>query len=447
MERDPLARELSLSAAAALVVGQVIAVGIFLTPGTIIRTLASPFWVLVAWGLIGAMAVCGALCYGALAARFPHAGGGYVYLREAFGPRVAFLYGWKCFLVMDPGITAALAMGFAAYVGAIVPVGAMPARMVAVGAIALLAVVHVLGVKPGTTLLTTLAVLKLGLVAGLAALAFASPAGRWEHFVPFVERRPGAPAFAGALAGALVAAFFSFGGWWEVTKIAGEVRNPARTVPRALWLGLATVTLVYVTLTLAFVFVLPIEQVGPGEAFVAQIGTVLLGAGGGAVVAGVVAASVAGSLGAMLLLAPRVYFAMARDGLFPAAAAAVHPRFGTPARAIAAQAALASLLVLLGTFDAIVAYFIFVTVAFIALTVGAVFVLRRRDPTLHVPGHPWTAVVFLGMVAGLLVLLLLNNPLQAALGVAIVAFGVPVYAVIGRRAVPAPAAISPETRS
>jgi APA family basic amino acid/polyamine antiporter len=136
---------------------------------------------------------------------------------------------------------------------------------------------------------------------------------------------------------------------------------------------------------------------------------------------------VLGSLAAVLMLGPRVYFAMARDGLFPAAAAAIHPRFGTPARAIAAQAVLASVLVALGTFDTIVAYFIFITVVFIALTVAAVFVLRRRDASFRVPGYPWTAVTFLALVAGLLVLLALNNPLQAILGVVLVAFGVPVY--------------------
>ena len=132
--RNTLARELTVRSAAAIVVGQVIAVGIFLTPGTIIRTLASPFWVLVVWALIGGMALCGALCYGALAARYPEAGGGYVYLREAFGPQLAFLYGWKCFLIMDPGITAALAWGIASYVNVIVPLGAVALRLVAVSA-------------------------------------------------------------------------------------------------------------------------------------------------------------------------------------------------------------------------------------------------------------------------------------------------------------------------
>jgi basic amino acid/polyamine antiporter, APA family len=440
MASGSLARELTLPAATALVVGQVIAVGIFLTPGTIIRTLASPLWVLTVWGLIGGMALCGALCYGALAGRYPQAGGGYVYLREAYGPRVAFLYGWKCFLIMDPGITAALAVGFASYAGSIVPMGSAALRIVAVSAIAALALVHMAGVRPGTTLLAVLAVLKLALIGGLIALAVISPSGDWGHFAPFAGRRAGAPPLAPALAGALIAAFFSFGGWWEVTKIAGEVRDPARTMPRALLLGLVTVTLVYVATTLAFIYVIPIDAVGVGEAFVAQVGTVLLGPVGGTVVAAIVLACVLGSLGAMLMLAPRVYFAMARDGVFPAAAAAVHPRFGTPARAIAAQAAMASLLVALGTFDTIVAYFIFITVAFIALTVGAVFVLGRRDGALRVPGYPWTPVVFLAMVGGLLVLLLLNNPLQALLGVAIVAAGVPVHR---RLAQPSPSLPTP----
>ena len=343
-----LRRELTLPAATALVVGQVIAVGIFLTPGSMIRTLASPLWVLIVWAIIGGMAICGALCYGALAARYPQAGGGYVYLREAYGPRLAFLNGWKCFLIMDPGITAALATGLASYIGYIVPLGNAAQRIVGIGAIVALALVHMAGVRPGTRLLTTL----------------------------------------------------------------------------------------------AFIYVIPIDQVGAGEAFVAQVGTVLLGRTGGVTVAAIVVVCVLGSLAVVLMFGPRVYFAMARDGLFPAAAASVHPRFGTPARAIAAQAILASVLVALGTFDTIVAYFIFITVAFIALTVAAVFVLARRDPSFEVPGYPWTAVTFLALVAALLALLALNNPLQAILGVVLVALGVPVYAFT-RPTVAVPTEVSP----
>ncbi len=439
MSSRTLTRQLTLPAATALVVSQVIAVGIFLTPGTIIGAMASPLGVLIVWGLIGAMTLCGALCYGALAGKYPHAGGGYVYLREVYGPKVAFLYGWKCFLIMDPGITAALAAGLASYVGFIVPLGPFAARAVPIVTILALALVHIVGVKPGTRLVTTLATLKIALIVGLIGIALLSPAGDWHHFLPFAARHPGAPPLAAATAGALIAAFFTFGGWWEVAKISGEVQDPARTLPRAFRIGLTAVTLIYVMTTLAFIYVIPIERVGSGQAFVAEVGSVLLGPTGGISIAAVVVVCVLGSLGVMLMIAPRLYFAMATDGLFPSAAAAVHPRFGTPARAIAVQALLACLIVAVGTFDTIVAYFIFITVVFIGLTVGAVFVLARRDPAFHVPGHPWTALVFLGMVAGLLALLAVNNPLQAALGVAIVALGLPVYR-LARPARPASAA-------
>lgn len=426
-------RQLRLPAATALVVGQVIAVGIFLTPGTIIATIASPLGVLSIWAVMGVMAICGALCYGALAARYPQAGGGYVYLREAYGPRVAFLYGWKCLLIMDPGITAALATGLASYVAYLVPLTPTGTRMVAVGAIAAFACVHVAGVRLGVRLLTTIAALKILLVIGLTMGALASPLASWDHFVPFVARHPGAPPLLGALAGAFVSAFFSFGGWWEVTKIAGEVRDPETTVPRALWQGLAVVTLLYAIATCAFMAIVPIDRVAAGQAFVAQVGRALAGEGGGAAVAVIVIVCVLGSLGAMQMVAPRLYVAMADDRVLPAAIAAIHPRLGTPVRAIVLQAGLASVLVALGTFDTIVAYFVFVTVAFVALTVASVFVQRRRDPSFHVPGHPWTALVFLGLVAALLALLAAGSPVQALLGLAVVAAALPVYRMLQAR--------------
>jgi basic amino acid/polyamine antiporter, APA family len=427
-----LARELGLLAATALVVGQVIGVGIFLTPGTIIRSIASPLGVLLVWGTMGVMAICGALCYGALAARNPRAGGGYVYLREAYGPRVAFLYGWKCLLIMDPGITAALAVGFASYSAYFLALGPTAVRLVAIAAIATFALIHIAGVRFGTTLITWVTGLKVALVVGLALAAAASPAGSGSHFLPFSARAPGALPLFGAVAGAFVSAFFSFGGWWEVTRIAGEVRDPHRTVARALTLGLVTVMLVYSLATLAFIYVIPIDRVGEGQTFVAQVGEAILGRAGGAVVALTVIVCVLGSLGAMQMMAPRLYFAMAEDGLFPAAVAAVHPRFGTPARAIAVQSVLASALVALGTFDTIVAYFVFVTVVFIAAVVASVFVIRRVDASFKVPGYPWTPATFLLAVAILLTLLALNSPVQALLGVAVAAAALPVYPLISR---------------
>lgn len=427
MAGSTLTRQLTLPAATALVVGEVIAVGIFLTPGAMLRTLASPAWVFAVWMVMGTMAICGGLCFGALAARYPHAGGGYVYLREVYGPRVAFLYGWKCLLIMDPGITAALAAGAAAYVSYLVPLDAFGTRTVAIALILMFAAIHIVGVGPGTRVLMLLTALKVALIAGLIVLAFAAVTDGWRHFVPFIARRPGAPPMAPALAGAYVGAFFSFGGWWEMTKLAGEIRDPARTLPKALWIGLTCITLLYIAATVAFIYAIPIEQIEGGNAFVAQLGGALVGRGGGIALACVVLICILGSLGAIMMFAPRLYFAMAQDGVFPVAAAALHPRFGTPARAIAVQAALASVLVLLGTFDTIVAYFVFITVLFIALTVAATFLVRRRDPAFSVPGHPWTAVIFLVTVSLLLLLLALNNPLQAVLGMGIVALGLPAY--------------------
>src|SRR4051794_10187220 len=177
---------------------------------------------------MGMMAICGGLCFGALAARFPEAGGGYVYLREVYGPRIAFLYGWKCLLIMDPGITAALATGAAAYVGYLVPLDPVASRAVAIGLIVMFAAIHILGVGPGTRILMILTALKIVLIGALIVLAFATVADGWAHFVPFITRRDGAPPIAPALAGAYVGAFFSFGGWWEMTKLAGEVRDPER---------------------------------------------------------------------------------------------------------------------------------------------------------------------------------------------------------------------------
>ena len=436
VEQQSLKRQLGLGSAAALVVGEVIAVGIFLTPAGMVKSLGSPLWLLIVWLVMGAMALSGALCYGELAARFPQSGGGYVYLREAYGPRIAFLYGWKCLLVLDPGLTAALAVGLAGYVGYSIPLTAAGLKAVAIGAIAILAGANVLGVRLGAWLMRWLTIAKLGLIGFFIIWTFALRFGAWSNFIPFVSQHPGSAPLPAALAGAMVAAFFSFGGWWDVTKMTGEVRDPSRTLPRALVLGVVAVTLVYILTSTAFLYMVPIERVTSGEAFAAQAGEALFGKFGGQIFSGGVIILVFGSLAALVMAAPRVYYAMATDGLFFHQAAAIHPRFGTPARAICLQAVLASLLVMSGTFNEIIAYFIFVTVIFIAMTVAAVFVVRRREAaslSYRTPGYPFTPVIFIALVAVLLVLLALNNPMQAFLGLGVVALGLPIYHLIFRQ--------------
>lgn len=392
-------------------------------------------WLLIVWLLMGGMALCGALCYGELAARFPEAGGGYVYLREAYGRPVAFLYGWMALLVMDPGVTAVLAVGLASYVGYIFGLSPVTLKVVAIASIFLVALINVRGVNLGGWLIRWLTVVKLGLLALLIIWGFGLRVGNWSNFTPLVAQRPGSEALLGALAGGIVGAFFSFGGWWDLSKLAGEVRDPERTLPRALTYGVTILTVVYILTSAVFIYLVPLEHVTSGETFAAQAGEVLFGRLGGQALSTIVIVAVTGSLVAVVMSAPRVYFAMARDGLFVPAAAAIHPRYGTPARAIIIQATLASLLVLAGTFETIVSYFVFVVVIFIALTVAALFVFRRRERQTGVyrtPGYPLTPIIFLLLITLLLFLLGGHHPKESIMGVVVVALGLPVYYLLFR---------------
>lgn len=432
-----LRRQLGLGSATAIVAGEMIAVGIFLTPAGMIKTIGSPLWLLLVWLAMGLMALCGALCYGELAGRFPEAGGGYVYLREAYGNRMAFLYGWMCFLVTDPGITAALAIGMAGYVGYVVPLSPIGTKAIAMGALAALAAANVGGIRLGAALMRWLTLVKLGSLAFIALWGLGLRSGDWANFLPLVGQRPGAAPLPAALAGGMLAAFFSFGGWWDVTKIAGEIRDPVRTLPRAMTLGVSVVTSAYILITAVFLYLVPPGHIASDETFAAQAGEILFGTSGGRIFSCIVIISVLGSMAGLVMTAPRVYFAMARDGVFPASVAVVNGRFGTPARAIVLQAFLAALLVAVGGFGQIVAYFVFVTVLFIALTAASVFAGRSgAHPDRRVPGYPVTPVIFLALASLLLILVAGTNPKQALLGVLVVAAGIPVYHLRSTKKIP-----------
>ena len=430
-----LRRQIGIRTAAALVVGEVIAVGIFLTPAGMAKDLGSPMLLLWVWVVMGAMALCGALCYGELAARYPEAGGGYVYLREAYGPAVAFMYGWMAFLVMDPGLTAILGVGLATYAGYGLKLSPVAIKLVAIAAIMFLALINIRGVKLGAGFVRTLTFLKLGLLAFIFLWGVGFQLGDWSNFSPFVTRRANSTPLIGALAGGLVGAFFSFAGWWDLGKLAGEVKNPGRTLPRALIYGVIIITLVYILTSFAFVYLVPLDRVTSGETFAAQAGEVLFGRAGGLIFSLVVVVAVLGSLAAVIMSAPRVYFAMARDGVFFPSVATLHKRFETPARAIALQAVLASVLVVVGSFNEILSYFVFVVIVFVGLTVAALFKLRREESDsvrFLTPGYPVTPAVFLMLIVVQLVLLGGGNPKQALLGVAVVALGLPVYLLVFR---------------
>jgi basic amino acid/polyamine antiporter, APA family len=429
-EGPALTRRLGLTTATALVVAEVIGVGIFLTPAGMAKTLGSPFWLLAVWLAMGASAIGGALCFGALAARYPRAGGSYVYLKEAYGPRAAFLYGWLSLLVTDPGITAALAVGLSVYVGYLVPLSPWALKGVSVAAIVALAAVNMLGASLSSGILRALAALKLGLLGFIIVWGFSMGHGDWSNLSPFWTQRPGSDPLLNALAGALVASFFSFGGWWDVSKIAGETRDPERTLPRALMLGVSIVTVVYIAISAVFLYLVPPAQIASDKnAFAALAGEALFGQAGGTIFTAIVIVTVLGSLAAILMVSPRVYYAMARDGLFFPSFGAVDPSRGTPTRAVALQAVLASALAVTGSFDQILAYFVVPTVVFVSLTVAAVFKLRRGSSTvapLRTPGYPISPILFLISILVLIVLLVLGNPVQASIGLFVVALGVPV---------------------
>ena len=391
-------------AAVCLIVGQVIGIGIFLTPADMARQLGAPGLTYAMWLLAGFMALSGGLCYGELASRFPEAGGAYVYLREAWGERPAFLYGWKCLLVMDPGLTAALAAGLADYVAYLAPLGPFGRKGVAVLVLVLIAALTVLGTRIAAGALVAVTALKVGILALVVAWAFTSGRVDAARIVPSFARGPGAPPLVAALAGGFVAAFFSFGGWWEAARMAGEVRDPQRTLPRAFVAGIVIVTVTYILSSMAFIGVMPPGPAGEADAFAARLGEALFGAAGGALLAVGVVISVLGSLTAVMLASPRVYVALATDGLFPARLARLHPRLGTPVAAIAVQASLACLLVLVGTFSDIVAYFVFVTVAFIAASVAGLYRLPPPDTGYRTPLRRVMPAIFVGLCALLLLM-------------------------------------------
>jgi APA family basic amino acid/polyamine antiporter len=430
------APKVGLLTAAALVVGHTIGVGIFLTPGQFLGALASPAWTLGLWLTCGALVLAGALTFGELANRYPRTGGLYVYLRETWGERVAFLYGWQSLLVMDPGVTAALALGLSQYLVVAWPAAAGAERWLALGAIWALALLNMAGLKVSARTLNVLTLAKVAALVAIVAASFTVASGSWSHFVPFGPRRPGAPPIGEAIGLGLAGAFYSFGGFWEASRVAEEIRDPRRRLPAALALGVGVVTALYLATTVAFLYLVPAEQVQDAAEFGRRAGGALLGASGPAVLAWVVALSVVASALALLLMAPRQYVAMSRDRLFPPRLASLDPRTGAPARATAVLATLSSLYVLSGSFPQIVAFFMCTTLTFVALAAAGVFVARRRQPALsgfRAPGYPLTPALFVIFLVAVIAVIALAHPVPAVAGFALVLAGLPVYGFLAAR--------------
>lgn len=430
--RGASGRELGLGATTALVVGYTIAVGIFLTPAEVIGLVASPALTLGLWVGCGLLVLGGAFTFGELASRYPEAGGPYVFLREAWGERAAFLFGWQALLVMDPGVIAALAAGLSQYLVVAWPAAEGAERWVAIAVIWALAGIAVTGLRPSVSVLGGLTVLKVVAIVGVAFFAFAWGDGSWSHLEPFVGSRSGGPSLGEGLAAGLIGVFFSFGGFWEASRVAGEVRDEARTVPLALVLGVSAVIVIYVTTTLAFIYLVPVEAATSASEFAERAGVAMFGPSGPAVLAVVVVLSVAASIIALFIMAPRVYMAMEEDGVLPEALVPGGTEADTPGRAVVFLALLASAFVLVGTFDQIVAFFMCTTLVFIALAAAALPVVRRRDAEaggFRSPGYPMTPALFVLLLTAVVVLVAASRPVQALTGFAVVLLGIPAHAL------------------
>jgi APA family basic amino acid/polyamine antiporter len=401
-------RRMGLPGTIALVMGQSIALGIFLTPAAMAKSLGSPLLLAAVWCGMGLITLCGALCYSELAVRYPLAGGEYVYLREGYGSRVAFLYGWMSAAVLDPGLAAALAVGTAPYVLALTGGSARYAYWIPIIILVSLAVLNSVGARLSRSMMASANLLKIGVLLCLVGWACFSGHASSANLLPLTERRPGSEPIFGAIAGATVSAFFSFGGWWEAGKIAGEVRNPRRNLPLAFTGGVLLVTAVYLLLSFAFLSVVPLA---------------LFGSLGGKILSGCVLLSVLGGLMAFTMAAPRVYYAMAKDGAFWDACGRLHPRFGTPANAILLQTGLALLVLCFGAFDRILSFIIFSAVCFLSLSAASLFRFKERVRAWWFPTAP---VIFLLGCAVINLMILMHDPIPAVLGLAIVLCGDPI---------------------
>lgn len=423
-----LPRRFGLWTAIAVIIGQVIGVGIFLTPASMAKAVGSPFWLLVVWLVMGIMTLSGALCYGELASRFPEAGGSYVYLREAYGKTVGFLYGWMVMLVLDPGLTAAFAVALAGYASYFVPLSPAGKQVLAISSVAVLGAVNILGAGLGANFLRFLTVLKIGTLVFLIAYGFLGGFGNWANFSFGAQGNSDLSLVT--FAGGFVGAFFAFAGWWEVSRITGEIENPEKTFPKALTIGVLSILIIYILTSAVLLYLVPVTQVATDETVMAEAGQVMFGTLGGGVFAAVIIISIIGTILAYLMVSPRVYYAMAGDGLFFRTFGDLHPRFKTPHRATLIQIVLAAVLILLGNFNQIISYFFFVVVFFLGLTVAGLFIFRKQEAGGYkVPFYPVTPIFFLILTAVVLLMVGMRNPLESFLGVGIVLLGIPACAM------------------
>ena len=424
---DQLLRKLGLLDATLIIIGIVIGSGIFLLPNVIARSLPSSGAILAVWIVAGILSSFGALAYAELGAMMPSTGGQYVYLREAFGPCCAFLCGWVFVLAVLPGGIAFLAVGFSIYLDHFIPLSPAMRTAASLLLLAVLSAINYVGVVQGAwiqRIFTTAKIAGLVLVIGAAALYTHTPA----HVAAVVQ-----PVSYTGIGVAMTACLMAYNGWSYVSFVAGEVKNPQRNLPASLLLAMVAVIILYLSANLAYMNVMTVPEIAATERVGSAVADRTMGSIGASLLSAVVLLSVIGAINGNILTNARVPFAQARDGMFFSRFGQVHPRFKTPAFAIVAQAFWSGILIVSGSYETLFSYSILSAWIFYALSVAAVWVLRRKLPDLPRPyrmwGYPYTLIAFLAVSVWFMADALITQTKPSLMAIAIAAGGVPFYLI------------------
>ncbi len=430
-----LARKLGLFDATMIVMGGIIGAGIFINPSVVARRVHTPVLILSAWALGGLIALAGAFIYAELAARRPEVGGQYAYIREAYHPSVAFIYGWALLLVTQTGGMAAVAVTFAKYFVDLTGAAA-PDWLVASIALGVLTIINCLGVRAGSSVQNALMVMKIAAIAALIGYGLmATGGGQTVSSSQTTESAQTSFDLVTAMGAAMIPVLFAYGGWQTANFIAGEMREPRKNLPRGLLIGVLGVVLLYLGVNFACLNALGVERLAATTTPASEVMRLVLGERGARLIAVGIAVSTLGFLSQGMLTAPRVYFAMAEDRLFFKSVAWLDPRTLVPVIAIALQGALAIVIALSGRYDQILNYVVSVDFIFFGLTATCIFVFRRRDrangkseeASYRIPGHPFTTLFFVAACWLVVINTIYRFPENSSIGLAIMIAGIPVY--------------------
>jgi APA family basic amino acid/polyamine antiporter len=443
-----LARRLGVFDATMIVMGGIIGAGIFRNPSEVARRVDDPLMMLGAWVAGGVIALAGAFVYAELAQRRPEVGGQYAYIRDAFHPLAAFLYGWTLLLVTQTGGMAAVAMTFADYFREVTGLN-VERSVIAVSTIAILTVVNCYGVRSGSNVQNALMVMKIAAIIMLVVLGWRaidgsglSAFGSGSSIADSGSAQPKAP----GLMSAMVPVLFAYGGWQTASFVSGEMRNPQRDLPRGLLLGVGGVVVLYLAVNVVCIWALGPTRLGETQTQTpaSDVMRAAIGEGGAKLIAAGIAISTVGFLSQGMLTAPRVYYAMANDGVFFKRVGQLSPRTHAPVIAIALQGVWASVIAIVGLYAQVLNYVVALDAVFFGLTGAALLVFRRRDPArvagMRMPGHPVTTLLFVGAFWVLAANTIVRNPFDAGMGVVILLLGLPVYLFWRRSARPRPVA-------